>query len=163
MFYTLFSLFVLVSGVTNALPQFDQSAWSGSHDADVFTPGIIVDPRCAASPSNNVCPAKLQSGNALVTATHININEDMSVAKPSKNIIRAGWSLSQSLGALTEESTIALFDFPHGMESKQCRFQFVSDDGDRLDGISDVYNIWSFRKWGPKPTAMTTFWNKPQR
>ncbi|KAI5820114.1 hypothetical protein BZA77DRAFT_384858 [Pyronema omphalodes] len=164
MFSTLFSLFVLASGFANALPQFEQSSTlSSTFDPDAFTPGINIDPRCFANPSINVCPAKLESGNALVTATHVNINENTNAPKPSKNIIRAGWSWSPNLGTLTEESTIALFDFPSGMEGKQCRFQFVSDDGDRLDDVSNVYNIWTFKKWEPMPTTMTTYWNKPQR
>ncbi|KAI5854976.1 hypothetical protein BZA05DRAFT_393158 [Tricharina praecox] len=129
-----------------------------------FTPGLDNIPdNCIANPSFNACPARLPSGNALVTSLNVVINDVTgSVSKPP-NIIFAGFSRAASGTGLSESSTLTIFDFPAGHTDKKCRFQLVSDAGDNTAGSPNIYNVWSFVPGSGEATESSTWSNKPAR
>jgi len=81
MFFTTFSsLLVLAASVAaTPTPQINYLLYSGTTGALDFVPGITIPPACITTPiskdSGITCPAKLASGNILVTARNIVVNE----------------------------------------------------------------------------------------
>jgi len=129
-----------------------------------FTPGLDDIPTdCPAKPSVNVCPARLPSGNALVTSLNVVINDVTGFVSKPPNIISVGFKPARGGYGLSETSTLTIFDFPAGHTNKKCRFQFVSDAGDNTTGVPNIYNIWSFVPGSGEATKTSTWWNKPAR
>jgi hypothetical protein len=127
-----------------------------------FTPGLTIPSECRKNPIFNACPARLPSGNTLVTATNIVINDITGVKRKPPNILYAGF-LRTATGALSESSTITVFDFPSNQTSRKCRFQLISDAGDNTAGRPDVYNIFAFKEGTGEATVNSTWFDKPER
>ena len=72
-----------------------------------------------------------------------------------------GFKPAPSSYGLSETSTLTIFDFPVGHTNRKCRFQFVSDAGDNMTGVPNIYNIWSFVPGSGEATKTSTWWNKP--
>ena len=93
-----------------------------------LAPGIGVPKRClndGEAVRSIICSAKLRSGNALVTARDVVVNEASGAGSKAPNVLSAGFFFQET--RIAEESTIANFDFPAGPEDKQCKCQFVTD------------------------------------
>jgi len=157
--FTLTAVLFLASAVVAVpMPQASNSPALG------FTPGLDNIPEnCVANPSFNECPARLPSGNGLVTSLNVVINDVTgSVPKPF-NIIFAGFNRNGTGGGLSESSTLTIFDFPGGHTDKKCRLQLVSDAGDNTAGSPNVYNVWSLVPGTGEATEKSTWFDKPAR
>lgn len=133
-----------------------------------FTPGLKIPAVCHTTENRNECPAKLDSKWALLTSLSITLHEIDGGTKAAFNALRAGFSFNGQAGKghVIEESTITLFDFPSGQEKRECRFQFVSDEGDNVPGAPDspnIYNVWSLVPQSGVIGEGSTWWNKPSR
>ncbi|KAF8248810.1 hypothetical protein K440DRAFT_678476 [Wilcoxina mikolae CBS 423.85] len=137
-----------------------------------FTPGLqgsrSIPPKCRAPPSwkSNHCPAFLRTGNTLVTARNIGLDELTGSIKTENNVLRVGWRFEDVHGRVFEESTLAIFDFPSGQERRQCKFQFITDGfldgGDASNIPASYFNVWSLK--GLEPVGeRSTWYNKPAR
>jgi hypothetical protein len=137
----------------------DKSLWEGPRRIT----GLTIPEFCRKNPGALHCPGKLNSGNALLTAKNIMVTENKNSAT-LPNQLQVGWD-SNYAGKTTEESTIALFDFPAGMEGKQCRFQFISDPA--IDVVkfmpAGAFNVWKLGQPKVAWDQKITWDNKPQR
>ncbi|KAI5812792.1 hypothetical protein BZA77DRAFT_323346 [Pyronema omphalodes] len=127
------------------------------------TSSLTIPDFCRKAPGDLNCPAKLPSGNVLLTARYIMVTErPNSGTVPSE--FQVGWH-SNFAGSTTEEVTIALFDIPSSISGRRCRFQFISDpENDEVSRIpAAAFNIW---KLGPSKVSWdqkVTWGNKPAR
>ena len=113
-----------------------------------LAPGISVPKQClndGEAVRSIICSAKLRSGNALVTARNVVVNEASGASNKAPNVLSAGFSFQET--HIIEESTIANFDFPAGPEDKQCKCQFVTDGkndgrgGDQSSFAASYFNV----------------------
>jgi len=169
-FITFCSLLVLATrAAATPTPQINHLLHSGTTGGLDFVPGITIPSACITTPiskdSGITCPAKLASGNILVTARNIVVNELTGASKKSANVLSAGWLLKDNRPF--EESTLAIFDFPGGHEKAQCMFHFItdgeSDGGDLVQTAVRIYNVWTLQEHGGVVGEDSTFNNKPAR
>jgi hypothetical protein len=158
------SIILCLASVALSIPTPQSGGKTGGLD---FIPGLTIPPSCR-TPSGSesiICPAKLSTGNALLTARNIAVNELTGASKLSANVLRVGWTFQDNRAI--EESTLAIFDFPRGQKNKQCKFQFVTDgerDGGDLSTIpAGYFNVWQLERQTGVVGEESTFFNKPAR
>jgi hypothetical protein len=127
-----------------------------------WTPGMTIPSDCEKNPTFNSCPARLSSGNALVTSRNVVLNSLSGANHESNNNFRSGWTYDPTKKQYKEETTLSIFDFPQGYEKKECKFQFVTDGGD-LVPLPMVHMVWSLVNRTGDLTLDTTFYSKPTR
>lgn len=126
---------------------------------ETFQPGLEVTPTCIANPSINHCPAKLPSGNALLTSWSYVVRSDNDKQPGDTTLFRVQF-VTNSDGEVIEDRTLSLFDMPPGHEDKQCRFKFIYNFGNAYpDG---EYNVWALDGDGADVTVDTTWDTKPE-
>ncbi|KAA8895680.1 hypothetical protein FN846DRAFT_968523 [Sphaerosporella brunnea] len=127
-----------------------------------WTPGMAIPKVCKTSPTHNACPARLKSGNALVTARNVVLNSLLGANHESHNNFRSGWSHDDTYKRYVEETTLSLFDFPAGYQNKQCKFQFVTDGGDLVPAPM-LHMVWALVNGTGNLGLDTTYDSKPSR
>ncbi|KAG0130928.1 hypothetical protein HOY82DRAFT_560974 [Tuber indicum] len=125
-----------------------------------FTPGVSYNDDCRKTPSGDLCPPFLPSGNLVVTGLNLVLDEGKPDQVPSQsfNIFRVGFNLPN----LTQEVTLTAFDFPSGFEDKNCTFHIITNDGDNI-APEVVYSVWSLKDKGKDVSLNTTWKTKPPR
>ncbi|CUS08853.1 unnamed protein product [Tuber aestivum] len=126
-----------------------------------FTPGLSSPQSCVKAPNGDICPPKLMNGNLIVTPLNLHLTEEFPDKPPSLpfNTFRVGFGMAPNI---SEETTLSVFDFPGGMESNNCSFHIVTNDGDNL-AHEVLYSVWRLKDNG-KDVSMQTTWNtKPVR
>jgi hypothetical protein len=162
-----FSTLLLAASTAFAAPTTRSTHSDISYDLQgvLLTFDLTLPSGCATNPGQNFCPAKLPSGNALLTSRNIALHQTRGKGDGQNNAARAGWFFRPNDG-LIEETTLALFNFPSGHTDKQCRFQFVSDEGDDVRGAPlwpNVFNVWQLKPLTGVVGVDTTYFNKPTR
>ncbi|KAI5791578.1 hypothetical protein FPQ18DRAFT_390279 [Pyronema domesticum] len=102
-----------------------------------FAPGLIIPSLCLKNFTPTLCPARLPSGNALLTSANTFLIPRGMVTKPN-NLFLCGASKEG-----IETSTTVLFSFPSGYSGRKCRFQLItSDDGPGSPTVGvDVFSL----------------------
>ncbi|KAG0636373.1 hypothetical protein HOY80DRAFT_365308 [Tuber brumale] len=126
-----------------------------------FTPGLKVPTDCFDTPEGPKCPAQLASGNLLVTGKHVTLSEE----KPNEGTNLSSNTLLVDLinksDKFFEVSTLSLFDFPAGFETKKCTFHFIHEGGNKT--ASNLYSVWELENNGTSATEQTTWATRPKR
>ncbi|RPB05503.1 hypothetical protein L873DRAFT_1797887 [Choiromyces venosus 120613-1] len=161
-FATLSALMALTSTASASAPGVSFSTlFARAPPALDFTPGIKVPTDCFDAPGGPECPAQLPSGNLLVTAKHLLLDE----AKPNEESSLGSNTLQVNIvnqgDKWLEQTTLSLFDFPTGYEDKRCIFHFIHQGGNTT--VSDLYSVWELEGNGTTVTEKTTWASRPKR